>query len=64
MKVCDSQVVLVAGLVMICAGWAAIHIFSSYPAGLFFFAAGMVFLIIGILTFFIPDIGVIFGRGR
>ena len=63
MMICNSQVALVAGLVMICAGWAAIHILASYPCGLFFFAAGVVLLIIGILTFFIPDIGKILGRG-
>ena len=55
--VCKSQLALVAGLVLICAGWAAIHVFASFPAGFFFFAVGVVFGIVGILTFFIPDIG-------
>jgi|UPI00064FEC96 hypothetical protein len=60
--VCKSQVALVAGLVLICIGWAAVHLCASYLAGFVFFAAGGVFLIIGILTFFIPDIGKILGR--
>jgi len=60
--ICKSQVALVAGLVFICTGWAVIHIFASFLAGLFFFTVGVIFLIIGMLTFFIPDIGKIFGR--
>ena len=60
--VCKSQVAIVAGLVLICAGWVVIYRLASFPVGFCFYAIGIVLLIIGIVTFFIPDIGSILAR--
>jgi len=62
MMIFNSQVAIAAGLVLICKGWVVIYILASFPVGFCFYAIGIVLLIIGIVTFFIPDIGDILGR--
>jgi len=58
-----SQVAIVAGLVLICLGWAVIYLRAAFLLGFCLYAFGTVLLIIGIVTFFIPDIGSILSRG-
>jgi len=60
--VCKSQVAIVAGLTLLCIGWVVFQAPAYFLAGFGFTAIGVVLSIIGVLTFFIPDIGKILGR--
>jgi hypothetical protein len=60
--VCESQVAIVLGLVLLCIGWAIFHEPSYFIVSLFFTIVGMVVLITGVVAYFIPDIGKVFER--
>jgi membrane-bound ClpP family serine protease len=60
--VCESLVAVVVGLVLLCIGWALFPAPAYLLIGLFFTVAGVVVLITGVVTFFIPDIGKTLGR--
>ena len=60
--VCKSQIAIVVGLALLCVGWAIFPAPAYFVMSLFFTIAGVVVLIIGVVTFFIPDIGEILGR--
>jgi fucose permease len=59
--VCESLMAVVVGLVLLCIGWAIFPAPAYFLIGLFFTIAGVVVLITGVVTFFIPDIGEILG---
>ncbi|MGA2104950.1 MAG: hypothetical protein ABSG06_06115 [Methanoregula sp.] len=60
--VCKSQVAIVVGLALLCIGWAIFQAPENFVMNLFFTISGVVVLITGVVTYFIPDIGKILGR--
>lgn len=59
--VCKRQVAIVVGLALVCIGWVILRAPAYFVMSLFFTIAGVVVLITGVVTFFIPDIGKILG---
>ena len=57
-----SMVATGAGLLFICIGWVIAYLLGFFWVDVCFTILGVILLIIGIVTFFIPDIGKIVTR--